>query len=632
MQGTVQRATLWLAALALVPARALATDYYVRTSGDDSLAGTSTSTAWRTPARVGMQRFQPGDRILFEAGATYDGGITLGAEDAGTAASPVLLGVFGGTRATIHVTTGAGIYVYNAGGVRIEHLDVTSSPANGTDGVAFYMDQPGGVRLDVVQIDDVHATGFGRTGITVGSHAGRSGYRHVAITNSVARNNLVAGISVWGEFATTAGYSHEDVVIRGCRAEENPGIAGRTTNTGNGIVIAQVDGALIERSVARANGASNTAVGGPVGIWAWDCNSVTMQFNESFANRTNSTADGGGFDFDGGMTNSVMQFNYSHDNYGAGLLLAQFPGARPFGGNTVRYNISQNDGRRNSYGALMLWSDGLNEIRDSHVYDNTLFVSPAPTGTPRGIHIAPHSTRAVSIRNNLVVTTGGIALIDVAADQQSLAIEGNAYWPSGATATYRSAGSAFTSLPAFRAASPFESLDGLPTGFEVDPMLVAPGLAPTIDDPALLAGLDAYRLREGSPLIDRGLDLRTRFAIDPGATDFYGTPIPQGAGFDIGAHEFWRGVVNDAGTGPADASGDAGVVNDAGSDGAQLVDASAQSDAITSADSASDSGRSTERPGCQCNVPARGQTHSARWSGCLAAWFLVRRRRRREVT
>ena len=37
--------------------------------------------------------------------------------------------------------------------------------------------------------------------------------------------------------------------------------------------------------------------------------------------------------------------------------------------------------------------------------------------------------------------------------------------------------------------------------------------------------------------IDAGLDLRSLFGIDPGKRDFFGNPIPQGKGYDIGAHE-----------------------------------------------------------------------------------------------
>lgn len=82
------------------------------------------------------------------------------------------------------------------------------------------------------------------------------------------------------------------------------------------------------------------------GIWAWDSNNILLQFNESYANRTIGV-DGDGFDFDGGVTNSVMQYNYSHDNDAAGFLLAQYAFAPQAMKNIViRYNISENDCRR----------------------------------------------------------------------------------------------------------------------------------------------------------------------------------------------------------------------------------------------------------------------------------------------
>jgi hypothetical protein len=43
-----------------------------------------------------------------------------------------------------------------------------------------------------------------------------------------------------------------------------------------------------------------------------------------------------------------------------------------------------------------------------------------------------------------------------------------------------------------------------------------------------------YQLREGSPAIGAGLDLRKLFGLDPGPVDFYGTALPQGP-LSIGA-------------------------------------------------------------------------------------------------
>ena len=62
----------------------------------------------------------------------------------------------------------------------------------------------------------------------------------------------------------------------------------------------------------------------PVGIWAYQSDSITIQYCYSHDNHTSEKGkDGGGFDFDGGTTNSVMQNNFSANNEGAGYGLFQ---------------------------------------------------------------------------------------------------------------------------------------------------------------------------------------------------------------------------------------------------------------------------------------------------------------------
>ena len=46
-------------------------------------------------------------------------------------------------------------------------------------------------------------------------------------------------------------------------------------------------------------------------VWAFDATKITLQYKESYANKSGSGKDGAGFDLDGGVTNSVMQNNYS---------------------------------------------------------------------------------------------------------------------------------------------------------------------------------------------------------------------------------------------------------------------------------------------------------------------------------
>lgn len=104
-----------------------ATDYYIRSDGDDAASGISTNTAWRTIERVNRARLQPGDRGLFEAGLRFAGNLRLTAEDAGTSNAPVVIGSQGQGRVIILAGTGTGVTVENAGGITIENLVIAGA-------------------------------------------------------------------------------------------------------------------------------------------------------------------------------------------------------------------------------------------------------------------------------------------------------------------------------------------------------------------------------------------------------------------------------------------------------------------------------------------------------------------------
>jgi hypothetical protein len=522
------------------PSAAASPTYYVSLAGDDDNAGTSPQTAWRSIDKLNRRSFAPGSRILFAGGQTFIGGLRFDRDDVGTPARPIVIGSYGEGRATIDAVNGDGISVHNTGGFQIERIAVTGAgrTSNSGSGIIFANDLVGDVKLRLVRIDQVELTGFGQHGLLIDGASGKSGYRDVRLTNIAAHDNALSGITVAGEFKRSAhGYAHEQVYIGAARVYNNPGVPGADRqHSGSGIVVSDVDGGVIERSTAFNNGALCEAEeGGPVGIWAWDANNITIQFNESYGNGVAGPKDGGGFDLDGGVTNSVMQYNYAHDNDGAGYLLAQFPYARPFGGNTVRYNISANDGRKNRYGGLHFWGP----VVDTQVYNNTIYVAPAPTGQPAAVVFDPErtTTRNIALRNNILETSDGLPLIEVPSEQPGLLLQGNAYFSAGAPLTIDWLGAEYASLSAWRSATGQEQIGGRAVGLSVDPQLRDPAASPALGDAALLATLDSYRLRPTSPLIGAGLDLRREFGIAPGDRDYYGNGLPQGAAFEIGAYE-----------------------------------------------------------------------------------------------
>ncbi|MEO7297212.1 MAG: right-handed parallel beta-helix repeat-containing protein [Verrucomicrobiota bacterium] len=504
-----------------------ATTYYINTAGDDSNNGLTTNSAWRTPARASRMSFSAGDEILFAAGETFDGKISLDSGDRGTASNPITVSSYGEGRAIISSGTDNGFYAYNSAGIIVSNINFigAGAGAGNKDGVAFYCDLPGDVKLASVVVENVEVSGFGNSGLSIGSWNNLAGFRDVRIANVVAHDNLHMGIFTWAQVPD----AHQNIYIGHCVSSNNFGNPLSSGNTGNGIVLGDVSGGTIERCVAHDNGKNNlTTWEGPVGIWTYDSRNVVIQFNESYSNHTAGSTDGGGFDLDIGVRNSIMQYNYSHDNDGAGYLLCSV-GVND--GNIVRYNISQNDGRKNGYSAIQSWGN----VSNAEIHNNTVFVSQN-AGGPRALYLGS-GTSNTRIRNNIFYTTGGARIVDVASGQTTLFFQGNCYYAGGSAFNIRWKSSSYSTFDAWRLSSGQELINTTKTGLSTDPKLTAPGSGGVLNNADLLHTLKAYQLQTGSPMTEAGLKLDTLFAENPGTRDFYGTTLWQGSGADIGSYE-----------------------------------------------------------------------------------------------
>lgn len=533
----------------------LTATYYISPSGNDSHSGTSAQTPWRTLDKVNATDLNPGDKVLFQAGNDYPGNLLLTAEDAGTPKQPVVIASFGSGRARIKAGDGSGVTVRNAGGVVVENLIVMGDDyrTNVGSGIKIINELPNNHKLEYIRVHNVEATGFGRqkyeTGYSVGSPNGygavvggyavdesKSGYRDIRITNCDVHQNEYFGILITGYYVedpTT--YANSNVYVGYCKMYDNPGDPEfLVTHSGSGILMLDVDGGMIEYCEAYNNGYDcRSRAGGPVGIWACVANNVIIQYCESHHNRTGGRADGGGFDFDGGTTNSIMQYNYSHDNDGPGYLICSYEDApHTYNNNIFRYNISVNDCRKAASGSICFWSGSPEDdpIHDTQIYGNTVYISDGPAivfWQKKGIY-------STQVFNNLFITANNQKLVKGNPDKSMATFAGNAYW--AVDGKFDIAG--YKSLEEWRKATGQEMLNGKPVGLVVDPKVTELGSNVTVGDPTKLNTLTAYRLQKNSPLIDAGLDLRSLFGIDPGKRDFYGTSIPQGKAYDIGAHEF----------------------------------------------------------------------------------------------
>jgi len=490
--------------------------------------------------------FEPGDRILLAGGMIFYGTLRFDAQDSGTGptgelVAPVVVTSEGSVPATIEAGDAPAIVAYNCGGFEISRLNLKGSgvAADGTttsdsSGLVFYNDLPGNVKLHHLRVDELEAAGFGERGVVIGGYNGSSGYHDVRLTRIVARENRHNGIETFGFTGVTNALT--GVVVADCLACHQRGDPDRRTNTGSGIVLGGVDGAVIERCLAHDNGANNRASEGPVGIWAYQSRHVVIQHCESHSNRTRG-GDGGGFDLDIGVSDSVMQYNFSHDNDGAGFLIYGTAGSNLNRGNTVRYNLSENDGRDTGSAA----ASGIfviHHVHDLRIHGNTVRLAAPPSGTSVPaikIRSPGFDPDEVVIANNIFTTSGGSRVVDADSDGYVL-FAGNHYGSGGAGFVIRDRGQNFSSLASWRSARGQEKLGGQPVGSSGDPGFKSP---PAGGDPALVRRI-ALQLRDDSPLVDAGLDLRDRFGIDPGPRDYFNIRSPQGAAADVGAHEVGR--------------------------------------------------------------------------------------------
>jgi hypothetical protein len=508
--------------------------YYVSPTGSDSAKGTATTTAWQTLARASAADLGPGDKLLLQAGATFPDTLQLTAEDSGTAASPVTIDSYGTGRATISSGAGKGVSVYNAAGIVVQNLKVVGAgrDSGGDVGVLFYNDLPGDVLLPYVRLINTDVSGYREFGISIGSFNGRSGFSDVRVERVVSHDNGDSGMTTYAALPNV----HKNVYIGGSRFTNNQGQPDSPTNSGSGLVLGGVDTATIEGNLATKNGGLNTTIQGGVGIWAYDSTRVTIQRNESYANRTGGLADGGGFDLDQNVSSSVIQFNYSHDNAGSGYMLAHGADTATHTNNVIRYNVSQNDARKNGTGAIRVFG----RVNNAEIYQNTISLKPAPT-PPIAVRVdGKQPSVKVHIRNNIIRTKTGVPLLQVSAAAVGSAVDlrfqGNDWFTSGGTFKFKWGTPTYGSLSAWRTASGAERVGTTAVGTSADPLFVG-GDAPTLGSTARLPELRTfYGLSATSTIVDKGLDLTT-FGVTPSPVDFTGNPSRNGAAPDPGAFE-----------------------------------------------------------------------------------------------
>ena len=522
-----------------------ATDYYIDgISGNDSNSGTSEAAAWQTIANINTTTFQPGDRILFKSGQIWTG--TLKPKGSGTTGNPITIGKYGaGANPVIHgngatnCTVEPGqvkhctIFLYNQEHWVIRDLEITNYDPSEEGGKSLSQWESDNVTNYVQPVEPPHYTGANskKCGILVqANNQGELKSLHFINLEVHGVNGLITSKNNGGiffrvfNFGTDIPTYFNDVLIDSCHIHDvdRTGISNvseydnrtLTTNTdwtpnlnyvirnttfertgANALIVRVSDRALVENcffDYCAIKESGNAA-------FNFNTDNAVWQFNEFQRTKANmGDFDAGGVDSDYRSKNTIIQYNYVHDN-DFGMLVTGGPGI--FNDSTVvRYNIFEREGLIARMGAdtkFVLRTSG--GATNTIYHNNIVYLDASQSDTKIAFHKSwsgswPDNTEYY---NNIIYNLASGSTY-VLGSSTNNTFSNNVYFGNTATNT------------------PSD-----PNAITSDPLLVNPG-----------AGENGYRLQAGSPALGAGL----RLASTPDK-DYYGNDILAQAAIDIGVEQ-----------------------------------------------------------------------------------------------
>jgi hypothetical protein len=513
-----------------------ATTYYVATSGSDSANGTTVGTPWATIGKVNSWVFVPGDSLLFNGGDSFAGELIW--VTSGIQSARCTISWYGIGQPTIMAPdTANGIRLFNCEFVRVTGLGVAGSGV-ASDGTTTSGTQPppttnpwtptigSGIfiystvtsraqRWRTVLIDSCTVTGC-QFGMMIQTPIGTQtvvGYSDLRITNCSLHDNQLIGISVWGGGPTMQNVGSN--FPAGLTTHTGVYIAKNhvyNTRQGGGIQIINTTGGVVERNAIHDCGQPTSAALG--GLVFAVCDSIVGQYNECYGIRS-ASLDGLAFDCDDAAKNCIMQYNYSHDNDGAGF--ANIDVTSGNSGNIFRYNISRGDARTNEAG-LYVYGPA-----SAIFHNNTVYGA--------GSAFKTDVTTSSKLYNNIFFTTGGAPITSGTLTGTSWV--GNLYYTTGGALSI----GGFSSLAAWQGSGQ-ETFGGILYGVNADPLLSNPTIAGTGTLPAVQVNtITAFDIAAGSPARGAAIDM-TILGLIAGPSDYHGYPTRvagAAAGPDVGA-------------------------------------------------------------------------------------------------
>ena len=367
-----------------------ATTYYVNASeGDDQHCGTHAEKAWQTLEKLNSVTFTPGDKILFKAGEMWVGSFTP--KGSGKAGAPIIVDRYGeGNRP---ILDGKGqvdhvIRLENIDHWELYNLEITNNSQIEGDRIGVFIVADSGVRRHFrLRNLFIHHIMGRYTFDMVGKNTGGIG---IIGKNDTRFDDILIEHCVIGDLVRVGIFTNGNEGVPGDRPITNLIIRNNTIYrcAGDGAIIRFADKPLIERNEAyeNHNGPQDLVIHG-VALWCRSTDGAIFQFNH--VHHTVGDKDGQAFDADLEARDTIVQYNYSHDNAGGFMLV--YGSSRDA---IVRYNISYNDGYQGKHiFDFPIWT----EPRGSGIFHNNIIY--LPKGNPAVI--ADEALETARFYNNI---------------------------------------------------------------------------------------------------------------------------------------------------------------------------------------------------------------------------------------
>ena len=345
------------------------------------------------------------------------------------------------------------------------------------------------------------------------------------------------------------------------------GIGGQAV--GSGIIMSHQNVGVVDNynATTAVDGNLTQCVnsGGGYGNWWYQSMVITAKGNESYNSwpptGTRCGADTGGFDFDNGTSQGLLEFNYAHMTYGLSLGFFQSAvGTFPMGPNSAAYNIFENGtaGCGDNTCAMVAPGGG----NGSTIINNAIWNGYNATITGwGGSYTGYENASAIGyggacpsgglIANNIVVANGNPN--SPAHTNANMVTGGYGPAQSCRTITYQSNDwYPLAGQPFYQAAVGRGNITGVSnwnaasgdTGIQVSPNFAGRGGGAGVTCysgsgvPTAPTCVTNYKLQSGSSLIGAGLNLtEAPYDLTLPTTDFFNVAIPNsvGTGYNLGA-------------------------------------------------------------------------------------------------